>query len=247
MAAFAAGSATISHDIPVFFALMIGVAVAAAVGLVNGYVVAYLRTNSIIITLGMATLVAGLVSLYSKSQTLVGVPESMSRFASGNFLGVPQPTCVLIVVAVALWYLLRYTVFGRQLLLIGSNRASAELVGVRTRRLIFAAFVISATLAGVAGVLSLARAGAANPTVGPGYTLSAVAAVFLGATTIRPGQFNVPGTIVGVFFVAVSVNGLTLAGTADWVDPVFNGGAVVIAVTGSTLIAHRRGGRTLRT
>jgi predicted ABC-type sugar transport system permease subunit len=70
-----------------------------------------------------------------------------------------------------------------------------------------------------------------------GYYLGA----FLGSTTIRPGRFNVPGTIVGVFFVAVSVNGLTLAGAADWVDPVFNGAAVVIAVSASTLLAHRRG------
>ncbi len=85
------------------------------------------------------------------------------------------------------------------------------------------AFVVAGALAAVAGELELARTGSGDPQIGPGFTLSALAAAFLGSTTIRPGQFNVPGTIVGVFFVAVSVNGLTLAGAADWVDPLSTG------------------------
>jgi ribose transport system permease protein len=241
MASYATGSAATDHGWALLPAMGVGIAVALCVGLVSGLIVAYLRANSIIITLGMSTLVTGLVSLYSHNETIVGVPHAMSTFATGNWLGIPRPTWVLVVVAVALWYLLRYTVYGRQLMLIGSSGRASQLVGVRTKRLILSTFLLSAALAGIAGILSLARSGAANPTVGPGYTLSAVAAVFLGATTIRPGQFNVPGTIVGVFFVAISVNGLTLAGTADWVDPVFNGAAVVLAVSGSTILANRRG------
>jgi ribose transport system permease protein len=242
MGAFGSASA-LEHGVPLVPGILIGVGLAAAVGIINGLVVAYIRANSIIITLGMATLVTGLVSLYSHDETIVGVPEAMASFGAGLTLGIPRPTWVLIIVAVVVWYVLRYTVFGRQLLMIGSSARAAELVGVRTKRIVFAAFVLSATIAGIAGVLALARGGSASPVVGPGYTLPAVAAVFLGSTTIRPGRFNVPGTIVGVFFVAVMVNGLTLAGSAGWVDPVFNGAAVVIAVGASTLLLHRRGGR----
>jgi ribose transport system permease protein len=105
-------------------------------------------------------------------------------------------------------------------------------------------FVLAGALAAIAGALQLARTGSGNPQVGSNLTLSALAACFLGATVVRPGQFNVPGTLIGVFFVAVSVNGLTLAGAADWVDPVFNGAAVIVAVALSTVLGRRRGTRT---
>jgi ribose transport system permease protein len=227
--------------VPLLLAVGVGVAMGAAVGAVNGYVVAYLRTSSFVITLGTATLVGGLVSLYSKDQVILGIPQSMVDFGTLNWLGVPRVVWLLAVVALAIAYLLRHTVYGRQLLSVGANPSSARLVGIRVPLVVMLSFVAAGALAGVAGVVELARTGSGNPQVGPGYTLAALAAAFLGSTTIRPGRFNVPGTIVGVFFVAVSVNGLTLAGAADWVDPVFNGAAVVIAVAVSTVLAHRRG------
>jgi ribose transport system permease protein len=227
--------------VPLAVAVLAGIAMGAAVGVVNGFVVAYLRASSFVITLGMATLVGGLVSLYSKDQVILGIPQSMVDFGTLNWLGVPRVVWLLVVVALGVAYLLRHTVYGRQLLSIGANPSSARLVGIRVPLVVMLSFVGAGALAGVAGVVELARTGSGNPQVGPGYTLSALAAAFLGSTTIRPGRFNVPGTIVGVFFVAVSVNGLTLAGAADWVDPVFNGAAVVIAVAASTVLAHRRG------
>jgi ribose transport system permease protein len=227
--------------VPLAVAVLAGVAMGAAVGAVSGFVVAYLRASSFVITLGMATLVGGLVSLYSKDQVILGIPKSMVDFGTLNWLGVPRVVWLLVVVALAIAYLLRHTVYGRQLLSVGANPRSARLVGIRVPLVVMLSFVAAGALAGVAGVVELARTGSGNPQVGPGYTLSALAAAFLGSTTIRPGRFNVPGTVVGVFFVAVSVNGLTLAGAADWVDPVFNGAAVVIAVAASTVLAHRRG------
>jgi ribose transport system permease protein len=227
--------------VPVVLALAAGVALGATVGAINGFIVAYIRASSFIITLGMATLVGGLVSLYSKDQVILGIPQSMLDFGTLNWLGVPRVVWLLLVVALVIAYVLRHTAYGRQLLSVGANPRAARLVGVNVPRVVLLSFVIAGALAGVAGAIELARTGSGNPQVGPGYTLSALAAAFLGSTTIHPGRFNVPGTIVGVFFVAVSVNGLTLAGAADWVDPVFNGAAVVIAVAASTMLAHRRG------
>jgi len=233
---------TTKHGWGVGPALLAGVLVGAAFGVVSGLVVSYGGTNSFIITLGMSTLIVGLVSLYSHDQTIVGVPGSMLSFGNGLWLGIPKPTWLLIVCALGVEYVLRFTVYGRQLVQIGSNASSARLVGIRVKRMLFTVFVVAGALAAVAGALQLARTGSASPQLGPGLTLNAIAACFLGSTTIRPGQFNVPGTIVGVFFVAVMVNGLTLAGAADWVEPTFNGAAVVIAVTLSAILARRRGG-----
>jgi ribose transport system permease protein len=241
MVSVAVAALIVRAGLPVPLALVAGVAMGAAVGAVNGYIVAYLRASSFIITLGMATLVGGLVSLYSKDQVILGIPQSMTNFGTLNWLGVPRVVWLLAVVALAIGYVLRHTIYGRRLLSVGANPRSARLVGIRVPLVVMMSFVLAGALAGVAGTVELARTGSGNPQVGSGYTLSALAAAFLGSTTIRPGRFNVPGTIVGVFFVAISVNGLTLAGAADWVDPVFNGAAVVIAVAVSTVLAHRRG------
>jgi ribose transport system permease protein len=240
-ASFAIAELLHKTSLPLGVVLVLGIGMAGVVGFLNGLIVAYIRANSFIITLGMATLVTGLVSLASNDQTVVGVPDAMTRFGSGNWLGVPRPGWLMLVVAVGCAYGLRHTLVGRKATSVGANPRAARLVGIRVDRVVCGAFVLAGLLAGLAGALQLARSGATNPQIGPGFTLSALAAAFLGSTTIRPGQFNVPGTIVGVFFVAVSVNGLTLAGAASWVDPVFNGAAVVLAVSLSTALAARRG------
>ncbi len=221
----------------------IGVSLLAgtAVGALNGFVIAYVGPSSFIVTIGVATAVGGLVSLFSKDQTIVGVPQSLLDFGNQYWLGIPRPTWLLAAVALVVAYLLRYTVFGRQLLQIGSNPNSARLVGIPVKRRVLSAFVLAGFLAAIAGTLQLARTGSGNPGNTVNFTLNALAACFLGATSFRPGQFNVAGTITGVFFVAVTVNGLTLAGANDWVEPLFNGTAVVLAVTLSTVLGRRRG------
>jgi ribose transport system permease protein len=241
MASVAIAALVVRAHVPVPVALVAGVGLGAAVGAVNGAIVAYLGASSFVITLGMATFVGGLVSLYSSDQVILGIPGSMVRFGTLNWLGVPRVVWLLALVAAAVAYVLRQTVYGRRLVSVGVSPSAARLVGIRVPRVVLLSFVIAGGLAGLAGAVELARTGSGNPQVGPGYTLSALAAAFLGSTTVHPGRFNVPGTIVGVFFVAVSVNGLTLAGAADWVDPVFNGAAVVIAVAASTVLARRRG------
>lgn len=242
MVSIAVAALTVRAGLPVVLALPLGVLLGGGVGAVSGFIVAYLRANSFIITLGIATMIAGLVSLYTKDQVILGVPQTMVNFGTLNWLGVPRPVWLLVVVALIVAYLLRYTVYGRHLLSIGSNPRAARLVGIRVPLVVLLSFVVAGVLAAVAGELEVARTGSGDAQIGPGFTLSALAAAFLGSTTIRPGQFNVPGTIVGVLFVAVSVNGLTLAGAADWVDPLFNGTAVVVAVAISTVLAHRRSG-----
>jgi ribose transport system permease protein len=239
-ASMVAATLTMQSGVSVGLGIVCALVLGAIVGVVSGFIIAYIRAGSFVITLGMATLIGGLVSLYSNDQTVTG-PQTLIDFGNGTTLGVPRPVWLMVAAAAATGYLLRYTVFGRRLTLIGANARAAQLVGIRVARHVCIAFALAGVLAALAGLLQLARSGAASPQIGPGFTLSALAATFLGATTVKPGHFNVPGTIIGVFFVAVSVNGLTLAGAADWVDPVFNGAAVVIAVALASFLASRRG------
>ena len=124
---------------------------------------------------------------------------------------------------------------------IGSNARSARLVGIPVRRLVLMAFVLAGALAAIAGALELARTGSGNPDSWLELHAQRARRLLPRLDDDPPGQFNVPGTIVGVFFVAVGVNGLTLAGASDWVEPAFNGASIIVAVALSAVLARRRG------
>jgi ribose transport system permease protein len=221
-----------------------GLAAAATgtgIGLVNGLIIARLGVNSLITTLGVSTVLGGIAVVVSDNSPIVqDIPGSLVTFGTGKFLGLPNTLFVLAFAALLVLYLLEHTPYGRYLHAIGSNREAARLVGVGVDRLVFRSFVLSGAIAGAAGFLQVARSGSGDPQLGVNFTLPALAAAFLGATAIRPGRFNVGGTLVAIFFLAASVSGLTLAGAEAYVQDLFNGGALIAGVAVSTLIARQR-------
>jgi ribose transport system permease protein len=230
-----------THQDGVIVGIVGALVISLLAGGINGFLVAGLKLNGFVVTLGTYTLIGGLLQYYTKGQTISnGIPQSFSNWGTGNYLGLPRPFWLLMVIAAIVWYVLMHTPFGRKLEGIGSNESAARLVGIRVDRAVFLSFMGSALLAGCAGVLLTSSAGTGDPTAGPNYLFPALAAVFLGATAIRPGRYNVWGTMIGVFLVAVAVDGFTLLGASSWVTPVFNGAALVAAVTISTLMGRRR-------
>lgn len=224
----------------IFVGIAAGIACGVVAGLVNAFLVAGLKLNGFIATLGTFTLLGGLLQWYTNGQTITnGIPRSLSAWGMQDFLGLPRPFWLLVVTAVIAWYMMAHTPLGRSFEAIGSNESAARLVGIRVDRTVAIAFMFSATLASIAGVLLTIRTGGANPTGGTSYLFPALAAVFLGATAIRPGRYNVWGTIFGVFLVAVAVNGFTFLGAEAWVNNVFNGASLVVAVMISTLMGRR--------
>ena len=228
------------YGLPIWQGIAIALAIGLGVGCINAYLVAVLRLDGFIVTLGTYTLLGGLLEWYTIAPIVNGIPPSLGQWGSLNWLGLPRPMWWLLVVAIVVWYVLMHTKFGVELEAIGSNERAAKLVGIRVQRSIFLTFVLSSLLAGIAGVLLTIRNGNGDPAAGPSYLFGALAAVFLGATTIRPGRYNVWGTMIGVFVVAIAVNGFTLLGAAVWLTPLFDGLALVAAVTVSTLMGRRR-------
>jgi ribose transport system permease protein len=225
-------------------AIVVGIVVAMVVGLIagaiNGFLVGGLKLNGFVVTLGTFILIGGLIQWYTGGQTITSLPPSLAEWTSEKWLGVPRPFWILIAIALIVWYVLMHTPFGRRLEAIGSNERGAHLVGIRVERTVFLSFIFSALLASMAGILLSAKTGVADPTAAQSYLFPSLTAVFLGMTTIRPGRFNVWGTLIAVFVVAVAVSGLTLLGADSWVTPVFNGAALVLAVALSTLMGRRR-------
>lgn len=233
------------HGWAILPAILFAFGIAAVIGLINGFLVAKLQLNAFVVTLGAFTLLSGLAQLYTHGKYISqGIPPSFNRWGAETWLGVPRPFVLLIVVALVAWYVLSNTPFGRYSESIGSNERAARLVGVNVTRTIWVSFVLSALLAAIAGTLQTSRAGSGSAETASAFLFPAFTAVFLGATTIRPGRYNVWGTVIGVYFVAVSVSGFTLLGAETWVQPVFNGTALIVAVALTTFIkrARERGG-----
>ena len=228
--------------VPLAVAVLVGIGVGAMIGVINGVATGRIGVNSLIVTLGISALVTGIVTWYTNSQSIItGISSDLTDLGAGDWLGVPRTLYVLAVVAAVVYYLLEHTPFGRYLYSIGSNPSAARLVGLPVERLVLLAFVLSGTLAGLAGVLLVARNGSASPQVGTvGDSLQALAAAFLGATAIKPGRFNVVGTLVAIFLLAFTVTGLSLAGVESWINDVFNGAALFVAVLISTVVGRRR-------
>ena len=227
----AAAAAMAQHGQGVLVAMVAGVVFGVAAGGINAGLIAGLNLDPFITTFGTYVLWSGALDLYTGGQTIdQHIPLSFSLWTTKNLLGVPRPFWILVVVAIVLWFLLTQTPFGRRLSAIGSNERAAQLAGIRTRRAVAISYVLSGLLAGGAGALLTSQNGGGDATTAIAYLFPALAAVFLGRTAIDPGHYNVWGTVLGVFLVAVAVDGITLLGASGSVTQVFDGGAIIVSV-----------------
>lgn len=234
----------INSGVPAGLVAVIVVLVGASVGLVNGLLVAYLRLDSFIVTLGVGILVLGANEAYTKDLQITGsLPQAFADLGRDQLLGVPLPFVYVLVIGGLLWVLLEYTAFGRQAFATGGNERAALLAGVDTRRVMLQTFVLTGVLCALAGLLSVTLLGGSSPVVGLSALLPAFAGAFLGATAIRPGRYNAIGTVVSVYLLAAGITGLQQMGVAFYIQEFFNGGALLIAVAASVLIARRQRGR----
>jgi ribose transport system permease protein len=236
-------AAALSHfAVPLPLAVALGVLFGAVVGTLLGLLIAYVGVNPFISTLGVATLLGGAIFAYTGGLRIsAGIPDELTDIGSRDWLGVPRVIVVAGLVALAAWWVLTQTLFGRRLYAVGSNARATHLIGVDVRRTQLLAFVASGTIAGLGGVLLLARNGGATSDNGMMMLFPALTAVLLSTIVIELGRPSVPGVVVAILFIAVTVSGLTLVGTPPWVNQVFNGAALLIAVAFARLARRRQG------
>jgi ribose transport system permease protein len=215
-------------------------AVGIVVGIINGALVVLLGIDSLIVTLGTSTFIAGVVLWISNSNTISGVSQSLiDAVVVNRFLGIPLEFYYGIALGLAMFYVFEFMPVGRRLLFVGRGRNVARLSGIHVVRLRWGAFVLSGAISAFAGVLYAGTLGSADPTSGLSFLLPAFAAAFLGATTILPGRFNPIGSILAVYFLVTGITGLQLLGVQTFVQQLFYGGALVLAVALSQLARRR--------
>jgi ribose transport system permease protein len=211
--------------------------IGALAGATNGLFVVRIGINAFIGTLGVSTMLTGVTLAVSDGQILNTVAEPLVDFVQRQVLGLPLPVYIAFTLVIALWYVYEHTPLGRALFFVGEGREAARLVGLRVDRLRFCALVASGVISAGAGIITAGQLGAADPSVGPSFLLPAYAAAFLGATTIKPGRFNAWGTVVALYLLVTGVTGLELLGSSSWVQEMFNGVALLIAVTFARFVA----------
>ena len=243
LAAVYAADAMISGT-SLVLAFLLCLAIGAIVGLVNSLIVTRVRVNAVITTLGMSVIIDGVINQKTNGTAVTGnIPQVLTNFGSENWLGIPRVAYALALLALLLYYVLDHTPAGRYLYALGSNPKGARLVGLRTKLLLGSTFVAAGMLAAAGGMLELARAGSADPRVGDTFTLPALAAAFLSAASIKPGRYNVGGTLVAIFFLATLNSGLALAGAAPYVSSYVNGAALIVGVGLAAYLGRKRTGQ----
>lgn len=212
----------------------------AVVGLANGALVTLVGIDSFIATLGTGTLIYGLNEWYTGgTQVVASLPDSFTAI-SGVVAGVPLPALYVLVVGGALFLVFEYLPAGRYLYVLGASPRTAELNGISARRYVTAAFLAAGLLSAFAGIVLQSQLQVGQSSVGPEYLLPAFTAALLGATSVRPGRVNVLGTLLAVAVLAVTVAGLNQLGAPFFVEPIFDGTMLILAVGLAVVAARRR-------
>ncbi len=223
------GTLNVLDHWPIGIAVICALAAGVLVGVVNAITIVVAQVPSLVATLGMATLLTGLTYGIS-NLSISGLDTAFVNLGQQQLASVPLPFFYGIALAIVVWYVTRWTPLGRRLFFVGASRDVARLSGIRVDFYRSVALVISATISAFAGIVLAASLGATGPSIGPDYLLPAFAAAFLGATTLTPGRLNVWGSVIAVYFLITGVTGLELIGVPSWIQQVFYGGVLIIAV-----------------
>lgn len=221
--ALAAGSGPLA-------AIGIGILMGLVFGVINGVVITVGDVAPFIVTLGTLTIARGVALVYTNGAPILAMDPEFRFIGRGDIGPLPTPIVILIIVYLIVYFLLNRTTFGGYIYAIGGNAEAARLSGVRVRLVKAATYAISGLLAGLTGVILTGRLGSAQPNLGAGDELDAIAAVVLGGTSLAGGRGGIIGTLVGALIIGVLSNGLNLLNVNPYYQPVAKGVVILIAI-----------------
>ena len=212
--------------------------VCLVIGLANGLIITTLRVSSFMTTLGMMTVLMGFSYWYTSGSGAIlysGIPEGFLRVGKGTVLHIPYLVFFMLGTLLLLHLLLQHTTTGRRMYAVGGSLEAARFAGISINRLKILGFVLSGTLAGLTGVLLVARLGLAEPTIGDRFLFDCFTVAFVGAASIRIGRFHILGTLIGTLIMGTIFNGFTLLDVPYHLQLVVQGSILIAAVTSAGL------------
>ncbi|MFN4169178.1 MAG: ABC transporter permease [Pannonibacter phragmitetus] len=233
------------YGLPWPVAIGIVLVLGIATGILNGILVEVARIDSFIATLGTGTILYALALWHTGGRQMVGQLPDAFYAINGTFIfGLPITAFYVLAITLVMWVVLEYTPVGRYLYAIGANQRSAELNGIPTRKFVIGAFLTSGLMTALAGILLASKLRIGQASVGLEFLLPALVGAFLGSTTIKPGRVNVWGTIVGVTILAAGISGIQQFGGSFWVEPLFNGTTLLIAIGIAGYAQRKKGAKS---
>ena len=230
------------YGLPWPVAVLIVLALGVLTGFINGLLVEVAKIDSFIATLGTGTVLYALALWHTGGRQVVGVlPEGFYALNGTMLFGLPITGFYVLLIAICMWIVLEYLPIGRYLYAIGANPKAAALNGIPVRKFVMGAFITSGLLAALTGVLLASKLRIGQASVGLEYLLPALVGAFLGSTTIKPGRVNVWGTLIGVIILAVGISGIQQFGGSFFVEPLFNGVTLLIAIGIAGYAQRKRG------
>ena len=209
-------------------AVAVSLTVGIACGAVNGFFVSVCGIPPFISTLGMMTLLRGVILVYTKGSPIKS--DAYKFFGKGSIAGIPVPVIILIIVFLLAHYILTQTSYGRSVYAVGGNREAARLSGIRVKTSEFLVYTLNGLMCGMAGLILTARLGSAQSTSGTGIEMDAIAAVILGGTSLSGGVGFVLPTVVGAMIMGIIDNILTLMNVNPHATNIVKGAVILIAV-----------------
>jgi ribose transport system permease protein len=249
LAAVLVGVAITNLGLPIPVGIAAGLLTGALAGFVNGLAIAKMRIPPFIATLGMMMIAKGLALVISQAKPIYfNDTPAFREIAMGSVLGtaipgfaIPNAVLVLFLAAIIAHLILSKTVLGRYCVALGSNEEATRLSGVNVDRWKMAIYALGGTFSGLAGVIMAARLNSAQPALGAGYELDAIAAVVIGGTSLSGGEGTILGTIIGAFIISVLTNGLRILSVPQEWQTVITGVIVILAVYADILRRRRQG------
>lgn len=233
------GYLTALHHWPVGVVVVVCLMCGVVVGLINIVLIIFVGVESIVATLGLGTLLIG-ASFGINELPISGVPQSLVTVGTTTIFGIQAVFFYGLALVAITWYVLAWTPLGRYVYFVGAGRDVARLSGIRVNLIRAGTLMFSSVLSALAGILLAGQLGSSDPNAANQYLLPAFAGAFLGATAITPGRFNAWGSFIAVYFLLTGITGLELVGLSGWIEQVFYGGSLVVAVALSRLAGRAR-------
>ena len=230
----------VTAGLPAPVSILIGLLAALGVGLVNGLLVAKMKINPFITTLGMMTAIRGLLLVLARGKAVLNLPPSFTVIGQGRLFSVQYPIYVMLGVVIIGDLLLRNSRFFRQSYYIGGNEKAARLSGINVDLVKIYNYCLVALLAGISGLLLTARFGSASVTVGSGVELRVITATIIGGASLNGGEGSVFGAFLGALFMGVLANALNLLGVDVYWQNLFTGLILIIAVVMDVINERRK-------
>ncbi len=217
---------------PFWLAILLGgLLMGALLGAINGALVNITQLHPFIITLGTTAIYRGLTLIISDARSVFGFDRQFVNLVSGHLLGIPVPVIITVVVVGALYFLAQYTKLGRNIYALGGNAQAAWFSGINVKAHTFIVFLISGLCAGVAGIVTAARTGAAEPNAGFGFETFAIASAIIGGTSFFGGRGKISGVVIGGLIIGVISNILNIMNVQSYYQQIVMGMLIILAVT----------------